>query len=69
MPVRHLVRDPGRQQAVVVHHDVGVGEVAELAQLDRGELDLLRAAADEHVHVADGAAAQHVEHGVGNVRA
>ena len=36
-----------------MHDDLGVGEVAELAQLDGGELDLLRAAADQHVHVAD----------------
>ena len=43
--IRHLIRDPGRQQAIVVHHDLGIGEVPELAQLDGGELDLLGAAA------------------------
>ena len=67
--VRHVVRDPGLEQAVVVHDDVGVGEVTELAQLDGGELDLLGAAADQHVHVADGAGPQGVEDGVGDVRA
>ena len=67
--VRHVVRDPGLEQAVVVHDDVGVGEVTELAQLDGGELDLLGAAADQHVHVADGAGPQGVEDGVGDVGA
>ena len=36
-----------------VHDDVDVGHVAELAQLQRGELDLGRAPAGEHVHVGD----------------
>ena len=67
--VRHVVRDAGLEQAVVVHDDLGVGEVAELAQLDGGELDLLRAAADQHVHVADRRRPQGVEHGVRDVGA
>jgi hypothetical protein len=52
-----------------VDDDLGVGEVTELAQLDGGELDLLGAAADQHVHVADGAGPQGVEDGVGDVGA
>ena len=48
-----------------MHDHVGVGEIAELAQLDRGEPDLLRAAADQHVHIADPAGAERLEHGSG----
>ena len=47
--------------------DVDVGHLAELAQLDRGELHVERAAAAEHVHVGDGRRLEPGEHVVGHL--
>ena len=40
-------------EVLLVNGDVDVGLLAELAQLQRGELDLGRATAPEDVHVSD----------------
>ncbi len=45
-------------EVLVVEHDVHVAGLGQLTQLERGELDLRRAAAAEHVHVRDRRIAQ-----------
>ena len=63
---------PGRVEGVqvslaVADHDVDSGQGAELAQLLGGELGLGRAAAADHVDLADLARRQGVEHRLGDV--
>ena len=57
----------GVREVLVVHDDVDVGHLAELAQLDRGELDVGGTAAPEHVHVGDGGGLEAGEHVVGDL--
>ena len=54
-------------EVLVVHDDVDVRHLAELAQLDRGELDVGGAATAEHVHVGDGRCLEPCEHVVGDL--
>ena len=53
--------------APVVHDDVRVGQLRQLEQLGRGELDVGGAAADQDVHVAHRAAGQGGEHARGDI--
>ena len=69
LPLPSLGRfvDTGREQPVVVHDHLDVGQFADLPQLGRGEPDVLRRAADQHVHIGDRAGPQRREHRVGDV--
>ena len=60
-------RRVGVGEVLVVDDDVDVGHLAELAQLDRGELDVGGAAASEDVHVGDGGGLEPAEHVVGDL--
>ena len=54
-------------EVLVVHDDVDVRHLAELAQLDRRELDVGGAAAAEDVHIGDGGGLEAREHVVGDL--
>ncbi len=61
------VRRVGVDEVLVVHDDVDVRHLAELAQLDGRELDVGGPAAAEDVHVGDGGCLEAREHVVGDL--
>ena len=69
LPALGRLVDPGREQPVVVHDHLDPGQLTELPQLGRGEPDVLRPAADQHVHVGDRAGPQRRQHRIGHVGA